>query len=286
MSQILIFLVEAGAGSGKTFLFVERYCQQLCFDSLLKPTNILALTFTKKAAAECLLRIYQKLESLVSDYPHFQQFFETFNSAPITTFHGFCVSLIRQYSFYINMSPHFIICSEHDALFLYKKAIQKTIQLLAEKQSKWLKNYLCFHSESRLEADLINCYYKREMIASYTDSFKLSLTSTSQDLLNIFATSLELYMTNKQDVNYLDFVDLIDAANRLLDIPEIQYALQQQYKFIMIDECQDTDPLQWNLLKKCCNIINPFLDKKLFLVVIVNNVFIDLEALNYIFLVN
>jgi len=259
-------LVEAGAGSGKTFLYVERYCQQLMQDSQLEPSNILALTFTKKAASECLTRIYTRLESLVDQYPHFLSFMPQLHLAPITTFHGFCVMMLKEYAFYIEQSPIFTVLGDDEQVFLFKQAINKMIAVGAETHNKDLKCFLLVHSEGRLITDLIQCFYKREKISAYEPSFIQTLSELSQALLGLFKLTINYYDNLKHQRQVLDYVDLIAKANLLLDHHIVQQKLREQFRFIMIDECQDTDPLQWQLLLKCCDILNPMQDRKLFLV--------------------
>ena len=259
-------LVEAGAGSGKTTLFVDRYYTLLKQDPKLKPTHILALTFTNKAASECLHRIYKIIHKESQKDPHFEALVPLLYQAPITTFHGFCKHLLQQYAFQLDISPLATILSDDESQFLAKKAIKECIQNALNKEHKAIETYLLEHSESRLENDLLACFKNRHTIHTYTENQKQTFTPLTQALLSLYKEAKNHYTRLKNDHICLDYNDLIEKTNTLLNIKHIQTSLQESYRYIMVDECQDTDPAQWDIITKLTDTINPYKQQKLFLV--------------------
>ena len=259
-------LVEAGAGSGKTTLFVDRYCNLLRENKELKPTQILSLSFTNKAASECLERIYQKIATEASSNPHFKSLIPYLYNAPITTFHGFCKQLLQHYAFYLNISPLCTVLSDDESQFLVKKAISLCIKNALQTDHQAITYYLLEQTQSRLEKDLLVCFKQKTITNSFSKKEIQSFTPLTQALLQLFKEANELYNAEKNLLNALDYEDLIDKTNQLLDIPFIQKKLQDTYHYIMIDECQDTDPLQWDIITKLIDDYDPFKKTKLFLV--------------------
>ena len=259
-------LVEAGAGSGKTTLFVDRYCTLLRQDPTLKPQHILALTFTNKAASECLHRIYKNIHKKSQTDPHFETLIPLLYQAPITTFHGFCKHLLQHYAFQQNISPLASVLSDDESQFLAKKAIRLCIQKALEKNHKAIENYLLEHTETRLENDLLTCFKHSHTIHAYTEKQTRSFTPLTQALLQLYKEADTHYTDLKNTQISLDYNDLIKKTNELLTIKQIQTSLQETYRYIMVDECQDTDPEQWDIITKLTHTIDPYNQKKLFLV--------------------
>ena len=160
-------LVEAGAGSGKTTLFVERYLKILIENPSILPQNIIALTFTKKAASECQFRIYKKILEAVKKSLIPKQILDELDKAPITTIHSFCSNLIKQNALQLNMSPFFSVLTEVESLYLYKKACSSTIQYLSNNNSPDLINYIEKNTEKKLFSDLLQCFKKQEKFIAF-----------------------------------------------------------------------------------------------------------------------
>lgn len=91
--------IEAGAGSGKTTLLVERLFRLLTADGpeRIKPNEVAAITFTKKAAAEVLERLRDKLEAATHDRPHAREALESFDDMYLGTIHGFCLQILHDF---------------------------------------------------------------------------------------------------------------------------------------------------------------------------------------------
>jgi ATP-dependent helicase/nuclease subunit A len=259
-------LVEAGAGSGKTTLFVERYLKILIENPSINPQNIIALTFTKKAASECQFRIYNRVYEAVKNKIIGKHLLDEIEKAPITTIHSFCSNLIKQNALTLNISPYFTVLTDVESVYLFKKACTKTIKKLVINNDVNLENYIEINSEKKLYQDLESCYKKQEKLISYSKTTIENLTPVSKSLLTIFLNVMTSYKTIKHKKNYLDYTDLISLTIQLLQDKQLQFHYSNNINYIMLDECQDIDPSQWHLITLLCQSKNFLINKKLFLV--------------------
>jgi ATP-dependent exoDNAse (exonuclease V) beta subunit len=245
-------LVEAGAGSGKTALFVQRYLHLLKYYPDINPRNILALTYTKKAAAECVARIQAQLPNKT-----------LLNDSTISTIHGFCSSLLRQFALECDLSPDFKILDDDDNNFIINHCIQTCLQQLNQEKNTELIYLLEHCSEYQIKGDLRQCFRKREQCLSKKIK---SENKAALCLLNLFKIIMQHYDNTKKQLNCLDYDDLLSQCATLVMNPQVQALLSTQYMAIMVDECQDTDPKQWALIDRLCSFFNPLEAKKLFIV--------------------
>jgi ATP-dependent helicase/nuclease subunit A len=110
-------LVSAGAGSGKTTILVKRYLHILLENPQLNVRNILAITFTEKAAAEMKERIFKEISRQFEiNRPRQERLFnllQQLNNVQISTIHSFCAGVLRQYAIEAQLNPSFLILSEY-----------------------------------------------------------------------------------------------------------------------------------------------------------------------------
>jgi ATP-dependent helicase/nuclease subunit A len=128
-------IVSAGAGSGKTKVLVERYIQLLLQG--VSPKQIVAITFTKKAAAEMLSRIANELDKRYqgADYNELyrlRKIIEQLASAKISTIHSFCSQLLRDFPIEAEIAPNFGELPESELTLLIKDEIRKTLESALE----------------------------------------------------------------------------------------------------------------------------------------------------------
>lgn len=121
--------VTAGAGSGKTTVLVQRYLKILR-ERDVKPREIVAITFTEKAAAEMKDRVIKSL-SEEADTSTRENFLEQMNSAHISTIHAFCSSILREFPFQADVPANFSIVSGIDQTLLLHKTLKKTLKDIA-----------------------------------------------------------------------------------------------------------------------------------------------------------
>ncbi|RAP28950.1 hypothetical protein DID78_04435 [Candidatus Marinamargulisbacteria bacterium SCGC AG-343-D04] len=259
-------LVEAGAGSGKTTLFVTRYCQILEENVDISPQQVLALTFTNKAAGECLSRIYKHFSDNESIDGRIHDIWRQLHHAHITTIHGFCATLCREFAFECGISPQFSIVSDSDRLFLIQLAFKAFMIEVPEYLEEDLTQYLRQFSESRLERDILQCFNKEDILSGFSSVTEQTMTDLSRCTYRIYLELKKRVERLKLNSNSLDYHDLIVCAKKLLEQKEIRNEVQERFAYIMVDECQDTDPLQWDIMSLLCHSEHPLHARKLFMV--------------------
>ena len=222
--------VEAGAGSGKTTILVHRYLALLAENPQCGSANIVVITFTRKAAEDLKIRI-EKQTSI------------SLQQAPITTIHGFCVMILKEFPFECDLFPHFGIWEPADQLF-WKQKIEE----------EFLQN----------PPDTLQSLIDQALTEMSLLEFKKNIWKASHPVSHYL---IKQYQEKKQENGVLDYDDLIEKAIVLLsEHPSILRLLQKRYAFIMVDEFQDTDEKQWQLIQLLCDEYDYLRAKKLFLV--------------------
>ncbi|HET9411740.1 MAG TPA: UvrD-helicase domain-containing protein [Candidatus Saccharimonadales bacterium] len=218
-------LILAGAGSGKTKTLTHRIAY-LIASGKARPNQILAVTFTNKAAKEMRERLAQLLGASADDRA-FMPF--------MGTFHSICVRLLRFDGEHIQIPKNYVIFDESDRQAAVKQALRQLG--ISEKQ----------YSPSSI-TNLISSA-KNDLVppAEYSAHARLPLQKVAAD-------AYAIYERIRKDAAALDFDDLIGETVRLLKtVPEVRTKWQNQFKYILIDEYQDTNAAQYNLVKLLTN---------------------------------
>ena len=157
-------LVAAGAGSGKTAVLVERIIQKIIKDKM-DIDKILVVTFTNAAAAEMRERIleaiYKKLEETPED-EHLQKQIILLGRANISTIHSFCLDVIKNNFYEINVSPNFRIGDEAEIALIKQETLEEVFEQLYEKEDeefiKLLDIYDGYRSDDKLKELILKIY--------------------------------------------------------------------------------------------------------------------------------
>jgi DNA helicase-2/ATP-dependent DNA helicase PcrA len=214
-------LIQAGAGSGKTKTLTHRMAYIIA-SSKATQFNILAVTFTNKAAREMRERVAILLGEN-ADNRGFMPF--------MGTFHGICVRLLRQDGEYIGVPRSFVIFDESDRQAAIK---QVSKQLMLDEKI----------FPARMLGSLISAA-KNDMILP-TEYSNLAKAPSQQAAAQVYP----LYESALKSASALDFDDLINRTVQLIKSQtEIRLKWQQQFKYIMVDEYQDTNAAQYQLIK-------------------------------------
>jgi DNA helicase-2/ATP-dependent DNA helicase PcrA len=214
-------LIQAGAGSGKTKTLTHRIAYIIA-SGFAEPHNILAVTFTNKAAKEMRARV----AILLGQNPDNRMFMPYMG-----TFHSICVRLLRKDGEHIGLSRNFIIFDDSDQLGMVKRLMKQ--QGMDDKQIA-----------PRAVLGLISSA-KNELITPI--EYAASATTPAQKAA---ATVFPLYEKELRGAAALDFDDLIGLTVRLLTkFPEVRNKWQEQFRYVMIDEYQDTNAAQYRLVK-------------------------------------
>ena len=213
-------LIIAGPGSGKTRVITQRIAH-LIDDLDTPPRNILAVTFTNKAAAEMANRVIAATQT-------------TAKGATIGTFHRLCGGLLRRNGQTIGIKPDFTVYDREDQLSVVKHAME-----MADINPKQVK-----------PEDILSRFSlaKSKMITpeAYQDLHKES----RDDLIVATVLTYPIYQDTLTGYNALDFDDMLTrTVDLLLASPSLHAHYQHQFRYIMVDEFQDTNVVQYELTK-------------------------------------
>ena len=210
-------LIIAGAGAGKTKTLTTKIAYLIDHEKV-SPYNILAITFTNKAAKEMKDRLF----SLIGDVT---------KKIQVSTFHSFGLRLIRENYNYLGYDKNFNIMDSDDSLTIVKKILKEENLDSKIYNPKAIRNKI-----SSLKNDLIDpIQYKKYAVSDYEEV-----------ICNIYKKYNELLFNN----NSLDFDDLLIQPIRLFkENNEVLEKYQELFKYILIDEYQDTNEAQYILTK-------------------------------------
>lgn len=217
-------LVIAGAGSGKTKTLTHRIAYIL-LNHLATEQDVLAVTFTNKAAGE----MRERLATLLHQ-PNYRSFMPWMG-----TFHSIAVKLLRLYGEAINVPTNFVIFDEADKMTLIRNIMKDFA--ISDKQFT-PKAIASAISNSKNAGDSLEDYNKKANNPYWRTIYEV----------------YRRYEEQRRKQRALDFDDLLVEAHRLLhDSPEVRKRLQEQFKYILVDEYQDTNHLQYRIIKLLLN---------------------------------
>ena len=210
-------LVIAGAGSGKTRVLTRRLAHILV-QRLAEPHQVLAVTFTNKAAGEMRERVAQ----LMGDG------MERMN---VSTFHSFCVRILRREAERIGFKSNFTIFDRDDSISLLKKCV---------KELGFSETQFPVKGQLKKISDAKNQLVSAEAFAASGSGYFHSRTA------ELYA----MYQTRLRQCEAMDFDDLLYYAVALLNNDAaLAAAYQNRFRYLMVDEYQDTNHIQYLLLK-------------------------------------
>lgn len=210
-------LILAGAGSGKTRVLTHRIAY-LIEEKGVDPWNILAITFTNKAAGEMKTRVINTVR-------------EGAAGVWVSTFHSFCVRILRRHAEHLGYGNNFSVYDTDD---------QKTVMKLVLKK---------LNVDPKL--------YKERAMLNYISDAKNHLISPEACIKNVsefregkIGLIYKTYQEELKHNNAMDFDDLlVNMVQLLLRVPEILENYQNRFRYIMVDEYQDTNHVQFKLVE-------------------------------------
>ena len=210
-------LVIAGAGSGKTKVLTHKIAY-LMQEQHVKPWNILAITFTNKAANE----MKQRVEGLVGDAT---------KDMWIGTFHAICVRILRRYIDRIGFDHSFVIFDTSDQKTLIKDCL------------KDLKIDDKMFTDRSVQFEISNA--KNDMLESNAYQVKYAGDYRKEIIGRIY----ELYQKRLKENNAIDFDDIINFTIKILtENPDVLEHYSEKFKYVLVDEYQDTNKAQFMLV--------------------------------------
>lgn len=204
-------IIYAGAGSGKTRTLTYRIAYMIEYMNI-PPFNILAITFTNKATNEMKFRLSEMLGNKLKELT-------------ISTFHSFCVRILRKEIKKLGYENNFFILDDEDQLKIINEIY---------KEENYNKSFIA----PKQMQNKLN-YYKCHDIKADTE-MEISI--------------LRSYERKTKEYNSLDFQDLLIKTRELFaHFPRVLEKYQEKYKYILIDEFQDTDNIQYDIIKMLAN---------------------------------
>ncbi len=220
--------VIAGAGSGKTRALSHRFAY-LVNELGILPGNILCVTFTNKAANE----MRQRIHNLTGDN----------DTGYIGTFHSFCVSILQEDSHAVQYPKSFLVLDNED--------INAMLRIIYEERGLTLRDMTFGQARDMIEIEKL---FKRPEY--YLDMINLSLDALKEKYMAATETKDIIffgYLYQEKKCFGLDYNDLIKFSLYIFQQnPEIKRKWQERLEYIMIDEFQDIDTIQYELMKVLC----------------------------------
>ncbi len=211
-------LVIAGAGSGKTKVLTTRIAYLI--EQGINPWNILAITFTNKAAKE----MKERIESIIKVETGF-----------VGTFHSLGLRIIKENHQLLNLTNNFTILDSDDVVSLIKKILKDLHYDPKEYSPSYIRNRISFIKNENLSRGEINKFFNTQ-----AEHVAIEVYDAYQEILN--------------KNNSVDFDDLLKLPVDLFNkYPEVLEKYQEKYKYILVDEYQDTNEVQYQFNKKLAN---------------------------------
>ncbi len=249
-------LIIAGAGTGKTSVIVEKI-KYLVKKKLARPEQILALTFTEKAASEMEERVDQAMP-----YGYFQM--------SISTFHAFADQILKENGYQIGISPGYQLMTEAETIIFLKQNLflfnLKYFRPLGN-PNKFLEALLQHFSRLRDEDVSPEEYIRFAQNPSFAKASSYVKTTEDksegkqkeeEELIEKeryleLSEAYRTYQKLKIKEGLMDFADLVFYLLQLFrQRPNVLRRYQQQYPFVLVDEFQDTNIAQYQLIKLLC----------------------------------
>ena len=233
-------LIGAGAGSGKTRVLTRRIAWILA-NRKAWPSQILAITFTNKAAAE----MRERLASLIGN---------SANSMWVSTFHSACVKILRAHGDSIGLKSGFSIYDSSDC--------ERLVKIIASELNIDIKKFTPKLLLSKISDFKNNLVTWQENLKNYAPDYKPGASVSGASSFNAAGNADALYAAvyaeyqNRLNVsNAVDFDDLIMLTVKLLrQNPQVSAYYKRKFRYILVDEYQDTNHAQYVLIRELAGV--------------------------------
>ena len=257
-------IFEASAGTGKTYA-IGRYVLRLLREGRARLDQILLVTYTEKATGELKDRLRRELEAEVDagGGPVFRQALDQYDQAPIFTIHGFCNWLLSHFASELGqdfrydliddktaMEPVFREVQKREWHRVFDKSLAQTLKAAAyqrgaaddwEYKVRDLANKYRPDAGHRILPDVAD-------LAGYPEEYRLAVVTIRR--------VQEMLADDKRQRGQLSYEDMISRVAHGLDpaknprAPALLAELRERFRFAIVDEFQDTDPIQWDIFRR------------------------------------
>ena len=219
-------LIVAGAGAGKTKTITHRIIHLI--HQGINPSSILAVTFTNKAAKE----MRDRVTSLLEDKSHGVSSPLYYSNTPfVSTFHSLGVYIIKENAHLIGLTKHFSIIDESDAISIIKDIMKEHDIDPKQHEPRKIKSMI-----SKAKGDFITL-----------ENYRADVQSSMQSIIALIWSGYEARLKKEKGLDFDDL--LLESVLILRKFPEIKNKYQEKWKYIHIDEYQDTNEVQYEMTK-------------------------------------
>jgi len=255
--------VNAGAGTGKTRTMVEKFIKILANETgKIKETSvdeILAITFTNKAAGEMKERIVDTVEKIKQNSLNKKHWNKVRNRIPfawISTIHSFATRILRENPMESTLDPSFEVLADYEE----KKFIKEKVNMYFEDYEndssiEKLSPLINIYGYKGLINLMENCLISKRTELLYFIGENTIFNSDDEnkiaenEFVKVFETILEEYRIDNRKNNRIDFTELLLTLKQMLETHEkFREKMMNRFKYIMVDEFQDTNPLQKGII--------------------------------------
>ncbi len=222
-------LVIAGPGTGKTKVITHRIAY-LIRQHGIKPESILAITFTNKAAQEMRDRVNNEIGE-----PHG-------SNIKVSTFHAFCVKVLREHAHHIGLSENFAIFDQEiqDEILL---EVVNELNLNSDNYPPWRLRNIISDAKCKLDNEADDLFIDPDVLTDIDDP----------DAVTNVKNAVKTYQDKLDEYNALDFDDLLLKTVTLFEqAPEVQQEYHQTISRLLVDEYHDVNNVQYRLLQLLC----------------------------------
>lgn len=245
--------VQAGAGSGKTSVLVERFVRAARDDGA-GVDGVLAITFTEKAAAEMKLRIRERFVELGE-----RDLARETERAWVSTIHGFCSRVLRAHPLAAGIDPEYRVLDEGEAARLALQACEQAMEdFLGPEPDPERLELIAAYNPDRLGA-LVRHFHARQRSRGHASPRLPVPTDGERDEAEVATCRLLAEIVERYDVRYgelkrrrsgLDFEDLeLMTRDLLREDPLLRDRYRNRFAHVLVDELQDVNPLQDELIE-------------------------------------
>lgn len=251
------YILDAGAGTGKTTVLVSRV-MNILLNTKSTLDRVVVITFTEKAAGELKFRIREEIdkqlkyaEVLTKEdvIDRFSRAISDIEKAPISTIHSFCASILRERPIEAGLTPNFDVADEFVCSVLFeegwKKWLEKELSEGSElEKAKALESALKMALKLDDLKNITNQLFDNRDFLEYLKEVKTD-SSDDEKILSWLKDAVNSIEKLKKEKDVLDFQDLLLKTRDLLkNNKDVRRYFIDKYDYILVDEFQDTDPLQ------------------------------------------
>ena len=261
--------VTAGAGAGKSTSIVERMITLICDPEIknhIRMDQLVAVTFTEKAAAELRHKLREKLQKRITKldpgsdaYQNASTGLAEIDNAAIGTIHSFALRLLRQYPLEAGLPLGFSVIDAGEANKAFRQVSQEILAELfvpenAQKIDKLAESQIGLNELMKFVEEIGKNYFKLEgcdflSVGPNPEELEPIIREWAKFAHEKFHSALE----SRREAGLINFDDLLILAHDLVTgdaatALEVRKSLEKKYKFYVVDEFQDTDPVQWQMI--------------------------------------